>query len=329
MTPTGAVFFATLGNGDVSTITRANSVYTTAFGDSTFTVSAYDSSTTRSSTDQPESDTFSPGRSTVMDVTAAGGQTFGTPTATAPPSSSTTAASESDDGGEHSDPPPAGTIAGGVVGGAAGLAVLVLVALLFLRWYRRRGQIRHQALPATSISSPDLSRDGAPGMAERAGMIPFAAAVPALFRHGNKGEPLESSERGFTRISGRKLPSQWSEGMSSTAPPPNMPLTAQASGEEFHRNLSNASPFRDSQAFYGGEGATSPFGVSPSSDGQGPLRTSGGEITMSPGPERHPTFHSGGPYHVPQPGSAFGGGGGRSETPISDPARSSRFTEDM
>lgn len=176
---------------------------------------------------------------------------------------------------------------------------------------------------------------GQPGMAERAGLRPLVGAVPAFFRHSNRSsEPPPSGERGFTRVSGRKLPSQFSAGMSSSepypAPPPmhgaSMPLAAAGARSpdvEHERNLSSTSFYRDSDGFYGGEGpaVSSPSGAaagagagagitmgftghspSPSESLEDPHNAAGArgptpeEMTLSPGPRRTPTVHRGGPY---------------------------------
>ena len=300
-------------------------------------------------------------------VAIVGGSTAGQGTATTAATSSTTSASHHDSGSSTTAPP--GTIAGGTIGGVAGLAVLLLVALIFLRWYKRRSQQGHQALPPSDTMSPDpdhppSTRSG-PGMAERAGLMPLAAAVPALFRHQNRSTdsaPPSSSggggERGFTRVSGRKLPSAFSEGMSTNdpypPPMPNMPLTGSGSSYP-ERNLSSTSFYRDSQGFYGDEGP-SPAEMSTSPTNQSGETPPGeyGEMMLSPGPQRRPTVHAGGPYMM-SPGSTvpstpvvgssgvgqaaplMGGaarspelGAARSETPTSmQDNRSSRFTEEV
>lgn len=197
---------------------------------------------------------------------------------------------------------------------------------------------------------------GQPGMAERAGLRPLAGAVPAFFRHSNRSvEPPEPAERGFTRVSGRKLPSQFSPGMASM-PPPSMPLQApgaRSPSAEHERNLSSTSFYRDSDGFYGGTG-TAFTGHTPSpSESLDPPQARGGggptseELVISPGPQRTPTVHRGGPYTmspsstVPstprmppspaQPSSGVYSPGGpfgdRSETPTDE--RSSRFTEEV
>jgi hypothetical protein len=175
-------------------------------------------------------------------------------------------------------------------------------------------------------------------MAERAGMIPLVSAVPALFRHGNRSQeepPPVPGERGFQRVSGRKLPSAFSQGMDSggmSSPPPSMPLTATTASPAQDNIDNHTSFYRDSYGFYGGpghhdasrdnSGATeldaSPERGSPSPDG--PV-----EIALSPGPRRTPTVHQGGPYVV-QPSSSVPGTpvvGPRSATP------NSRFAEDV
>jgi hypothetical protein len=183
-------------------------------------------------------------------------------------------------------------------------------------------------------------------MAERAGLMPLVGAIPALFKHQNNSQHSgsETGERGFQRVSGRKLPSAFSEGMTgppqpTRSPPPSMPLV----GDDGHeRNLSSHSFYRDSAGFYGGDGstATSP---NPFSDSNLPATVAGGtaaqQMVMSPGPQRRPTIHAPKP-NVQEPSVATSGtpswtpsftaGFARSETPASlDSGRNSRFTEEV
>lgn len=183
-------------------------------------------------------------------------------------------------------------------------------------------------------------------MAERAGLMPFAGAIPALFRHQNRSQNSggDSGERGFERVAGRKLPSAFSEGMTGPphnprSPPPTMPLVSPEDPSD--RNLSSHSFYRDSVGFYGGDGSSSP---NPFSDTNLPAR--GGadydaaeQLTMSPGPQRRPTVHAaksnvqipsvaaaGTPSWTPSTSAAFA----RSDTPASlDGSRNSRFTEEV
>jgi hypothetical protein len=328
--------------------------------------STYQSTVYSTYTPSPTQDSGSAGNN---GVNGAAGLGQGSPATTTSAAPSSTSKAVTNNG--VSTPPAAGTIAGGVVGGAAGLAVVLLVALMFLRWYRRRSQMGHLALPPGSAAmSPDLderpSARGPPGMAERAGLMPLVAAVPGLFRHQNRSRENESleaptGERGFTRVSGRKLPSQWSEGMSSApphptmSPPPTMPLVA--GSDDHDRNMSNTSFYRDSTGHYGSspdERATSPnpfADLTPiDTDVTPPARDGAAaeQLVMSPGPRRTPTVHHGGPYNLVSPSTASSDAQGmlspgappwsagttatfaRSETPVSlDGSRGSRFMEEV
>ena len=345
----------TLSNGNVATLTRAKNPYITTLADGEVTTVCDRSGSCRVTTHDSQKTTNSlveassqQGSSIPAAVTSTAFVANPNP-ATASSSSSSAVATQHHDDSDST--PPAGTIAGGVVGGAAGLAVILLIALVFLRWYKRRSQQGHHALPPSSTMSPDLDpppTSRGPGMAERAGLMPLASAIPGIFRHSNRSqeEPPPIPERGFQKVSGRKLPSAFSEGMSSSGPggggmrgpPPNMPLTGQG------QNLSDTSFYRDSYGFYGGEGIGSGASSSPNEGTRGGV---GGheEMTLSPGPQRRPTVHTGGPYvmspsssvpNTPQlptvPGSPPGTAQGftRSETPSSLPDnRSSRFTEEV
>ncbi|KAK4961514.1 hypothetical protein LTR10_002004 [Elasticomyces elasticus] len=352
----GAAFYlATLDNGRVETLSRSSDSYITTFSDgSQATVPAATGSyVTATGTDGVTSvvyETTSAAASgsggdpsTITSVATIGGAGQ-QGSATSSSHSSTRTGSSGGGSGSTTTAPP-GTIAGGVVGGAAGLAVIVLIAMLFLRWYRRRSQIGHHALPPNAGVSPspdhamEVSRGG-PGMAERAGLMPAMAAVPAIFRHSNKSREVgpPPSERSFTRVSGRKLPSSFSPGMSTNSPPPNMPLT------DADANLSTTSFYRDSTGFYGGGDSS----VSPGS-GVAALGAGAEQMTLSPGPQRRPTVHTGGPYVLSPPSSsptsprmgsdmpssppgtaATTATFERSDTPSSlDPSRGSRFTEEV
>ena len=369
-----AFYLATLADGAVQTLSRASQSYITTFSDgSVATVPAatgsYVTTTGADGVTSVVYETTSAAgsgaeQSTITSIATIGGAIQQGTATTSTSSSSKTGGALNGGGGSSNTTAPPGTIAGGVVGGAAGLAVILLIAMLFLRYYRRRSQLGHQALPANAGVSPephhnpDLSRG--PGMAERAGLMPaLGAAVPALFRHSNRSaEGPAPSERSFTRVSGRKLPSSFSPGMSTTnPPPPGMPLAGS------DHNLSTTSFYRDSTGFYGGGsngGAES--SVSPGERlGAPPLAAAAAAeaLTLSPGPQRRPTVHTGGPYVMSSPPLGPGassptsparllrkGGGGppgsppgtaataatfeRSGTPSSlEGGRGSRFTEEV
>lgn len=201
--------------------------------------------------------------------------------------------------------------------------------------------MQHQALPPGSASAPGDEQTvdrSAPGMAERAGLMPLVAAIPGLMRHQNRStEPSEPSERGFTRVSGRKLPSAFSEGMTSEGPireqlPPAMPLSN--SPPDAERSLSGNSFYRDSTGFYGGDGDNGLTRSSNSPTSPGAIHGKAPEPELMMGPQRQPQVHAGGPYNLtptsadtPSSPTAATANFGRSETPAS--LRNSRFTEDM
>jgi hypothetical protein len=327
-----STFLSTVfSTSETPTSTRASSESTQAFSESTQT----SSESTPASSNEPDG------------VGLAGVAGDGaTATSNSITSTSAAASNDSDDDAVA----PAGTIAGGVVGGAAGLALVLAIVLLFMRRYKKRALLGHRALPANAAGglgagSAGGSSSGGAGMAERAGLMSFAGAVPALFRHKDRSENTgsETGERGFQRVAGRKLPSAYSEGMTGPthkpmSPPPTMPLV---SPEGHDGNLSSHSFYRDSDGFYGGDGSLSaPDPFSDTNVAAGAAGNAAAErLIMSPGPQRQPTIHarksnvqspsvatSGTPSWTPSSTAPFV----RSETPVSlDGSRNSRFTEEV
>ncbi|UNI18884.1 hypothetical protein JDV02_010854 [Purpureocillium takamizusanense] len=108
-------------------------------------------------------------------------------------------------------------VIGGVVGSIAGVAFFALLILLAIKYKRRRDgrQLIGEGHPGQTASRSISGGDGGPGtsrtMAERSG--PSAAVTAALAtltgkRNANKAaSPPEGTERGFYRVSGRKLTS--------------------------------------------------------------------------------------------------------------------------
>ncbi|GJN85879.1 hypothetical protein PLIIFM63780_009453 [Purpureocillium lilacinum] len=125
----------------------------------------------------------------------------------------------SDSGGHSPDKlsPQQKQVIGGVVGSIAGVAFLALLVLLALKYKRRRdgrqliggGQSGQDA--SRSITGGDGGSGASRAMAERSG--PSAAVTAALATLTGKrnarqtASSSEGTERGFYRVSGRKLPS--------------------------------------------------------------------------------------------------------------------------
>ncbi|KAG9732049.1 hypothetical protein KCU59_g12069, partial [Aureobasidium melanogenum] len=188
-------------------------------------------------------------------------------TATAPGSTST--ATLTNDGSNNTPPPS--VLAGGIVGGVAGLAVLVLIAMIFLRWYRKR----MANMNALTEAEAATGSGGARGMSERGRTAPvLAPLLGGVFKNRRSRAAEDTGERDFQRISGRKLPSAFSAGMTS-GPPMLMP-----SAFDNDRNMSTTSVYRDS-TYYGAAG--SPF--------DDPENEIGTNETINPGPARQARIH--------------------------------------
>lgn len=135
-------------------------------------------------------------------------------------------------------------------------------------------------------------------MVERAGLLPIAAAASSILgRGGKKPTDQVSTERGFQRISGRKLPSAFSEGLTALPAfenPRPVPMPAAFAGGATSHARNNTSDgrdrsfYRDSTGYYGGAGDES------GSSGSSPRDH--GPAELQPGPARQATLHPGGPY---------------------------------
>lgn len=204
----------------------------------------------------------------------AGGPYATASTTTSTGSAASSSSSSSDNGGGPGLSPTQQTVVGGVVGGVAGLAIVLLVLLGFLRWYRRRLKARGE-LPE-QIEQRNLGLGGPSHhrtMSERSSGIPLTSAVAASLRRfrplsqqttgttataSTLPSTIPESEKGFQRLAGRKIAPVLGTGgdpyggnygafekETGAAGPSN--LTRE-------RNLAGASFYRDSNGFYGGRG---------------------------------------------------------------------------
>ena len=207
-----------------------------------------------------------------------GGIIGGTPTSSESPAATTSAAVDS--GGGHGTP-LAGVLAGSIVGGVAGIVLILLALLFLLRWRRGRiGQRRDISPPVPQMAGAGSAALGG-AMTQRSSTrstIPIAAA--GLFGRLRPSSSQTAtttdtapSERGFQKISGRKLASVLSSGGDGygDAPPPSAGPSAAPAAKPIapghgpfaglapglrpgspQRSLSGSSFYRDSQGFYGG-----------------------------------------------------------------------------
>ncbi|KAH6715472.1 hypothetical protein BKA61DRAFT_632160 [Leptodontidium sp. MPI-SDFR-AT-0119] len=238
-----------------------------------------------------------------------------------------TAAAGSGDGSNSS--PSTSTVVGGVVGGVAGAAILIFLLMFLIRWKRRNssmlalGSGEGDGAAGTSRSVPPSQPPG--GMAERSSFGGFAvpAALATLTGYKRSSQrtadrttisSTAGSERGFYRVSGRKLPSVLQSGGDGYG-----------GGIMESNTLSGSSFYRDSQGFYGGSGGPSspPLGLSMTRDSGVPI--------MREGPARTPVTEQG-PFANPPasltPPPRRPDVVGRSH-PSLDGSQRSRFTEEV
>ncbi|KAF2656160.1 hypothetical protein K491DRAFT_704146 [Lophiostoma macrostomum CBS 122681] len=238
---------------------------------------------------------------------------------------------------------PLGTpqVVGSVVGSLAGAAILLALILFLLRRHKQKQRGGALQLSGADVGDNQPIASSGQQMATRSSVVPSSAV--AFFNRfsgasRSTADTSTTAERGFQRISGRKLPSAFSEGMTS---------------EQFARGqgtLSGSSFYTDDQGFYGGPGdlaaaaaANKEFGKEtgePSATG-----AMGRKERIMPSPARTPVIHH--PDDAPTWGTSRNGGGSTLSPPVSpnpdhpaigtlgrshpshDGSRSSRFTENV
>ncbi|KAF5539669.1 hypothetical protein FMEXI_8866 [Fusarium mexicanum] len=171
-----------------------------------------------------------------------------------PPATTTTSNSNSTDTGTLS--PQQKQVIGGVVGSIAGVAFLAFFVLFALRYKKKHpggGILGGSQSGTRSIGGPTSGPDGDSGasMAERAGA---SAAITAAFaglmgkKQRQTPEPEPVSERGFYRVSGKKLPSVLQVGGDGYSDPrTEPPSTGRANRESVMSG--NSDYWRGSMAF--------------------------------------------------------------------------------
>ncbi|KAI1415184.1 hypothetical protein F5Y13DRAFT_6371 [Hypoxylon sp. FL1857] len=233
-----------------------------------------------------------PATTTSSESTSTSGSSFGTPTSSgtddgnfiggnAQPSPSTTPATDGASG--SSDGPGAATVAGSVLGGVAALAFLLILALGFLRWKKRQNTLRlmrgstSERGPGGALVGNSGPGGGDGGMSERRRSAPFA--IPAALANltgykrfsGRSAASSDGGERGFSKVSGRKLPPVLQFGGDGYSDPRDTVLSDQSI------------EYRDSQAFPGLRN------LGPTRLAVGaPMRPESGIPVYNPGPARTP-----------------------------------------
>ncbi|KAH7082329.1 hypothetical protein FB567DRAFT_562134 [Paraphoma chrysanthemicola] len=226
--------------------------------------STFDSDETVSS--RRASATASPNAGT----TFAGGAGGGAPPGTAlPPGQSPAAAGTGSSG--NSTPLETPQVVGSVVGSLAGAALILAIILLLLRRHRRK---RQGALQLTGDETTERTQPMIQD-SSRNNRIPSAFLNRFSGLSRSTAETTTSGgERSFQRVSGRKLPSAFSEGMTS---------------EQFSRGgtMSGSSFYQDDHGTYGGAGLSKELekdlGVSSVAAGAGMMN-------IRPSPARTPVI---------------------------------------
>ncbi|KAH6684317.1 hypothetical protein B0J14DRAFT_646225 [Halenospora varia] len=256
------------------------------------------SSSSSSGSSSSSSYSFSSTASSQPTATNAGGFVGGeSPVASSTPSSTTTSG-----GNTTNSTTPAPVVVGSVVGSIAGLAIIVMLLLFIVKWRRRKNMLSLGS--GNEGTGAESTRDAPPsqpsgGMTQRRS-VAFAvpAALASLTGYANKRSSKNTertisstagSERGFYRVSGRKLPSVLQSGGDGYG-----------GGITEANTMSGSSFYRDSNGFYGGTGTPN----SPSGAHAGPsMERDSGVPVMRPSPARTPVTEHGpfGGFPMPPP----------------------------
>ncbi|KAF9776725.1 hypothetical protein IL306_005060 [Fusarium sp. DS 682] len=171
-----------------------------------------------------------------------------------PPAATSTSNSNSTDTGTLS--PQQKQVIGGVVGSIAGVAFLAFFVLFALRYKKKHpggGILGGHQSGTRAIGGSTSGPDGGSGasMAERAGA---SAAITAAFaglmgkKQRHTPEPEPASERGFYRVSGKKLPSVLQVGGDGYSDPRTGPPSSSRANRESVMS-GNSDYWRGSMAF--------------------------------------------------------------------------------
>ncbi len=200
--------------------------------------------------------------------------------------------------------PPTQALIGGIVGGLAGLALLLLLILFLLRWRKRK----HQQNQQQTLQEPPTRQ--------------LAAESSPQAPPPTTGSPTSGpSERGFYRVSGRKI----------------APVLGTGGDGYQGETLSEASFYRDDDRTVAGPSTARPMSPGSPIDRVSAVGSDDEYAVMRPSPARTPVTSQGpsppGRFPSPPVGSPrrphLGVDGlGRSH-PSQDGSRGSRFTEDV
>ncbi|ETS76994.1 hypothetical protein PFICI_10868 [Pestalotiopsis fici W106-1] len=245
--------------------------------------------------------------------------------------SAASATSTSDSGSSsnsNSNSASAGTVAGSVIGAVAGLGLILIAALMLLRYKKRHGMRLSDGnggLPgagnrAIGNGGPPNSPGGAGEMSQRSTPFAVQSALASLTgkRSSQRTIASGSTERGFQKVSGRKLPSVLQHGGDGYSEPSNVRDTM----------LTEGSYYRDSQGSLAGPDM-------PRLAVGSPMRPESGIPVFHAGPARMPITEASyfaAPSLSPPPRDPVGRSHASADgSSIYDPSHGSgsRFTEEI
>lgn len=170
------------------------------------------------------------------------------------------------------------------MGSVAGITFLALIILLILRRRKRQGGQGFFGFGGTkSVTDGDPSSGSSAAMTERSASSGVAAALASLTGKRNPPLPVDSGgERGFYRVSGKKLPSVLQAGGDGYSDPRESVISG------------HSDYWRGSQAFDPAQGPSTRLALG------SPMRPVSGVPVIRTGPARTPiTEHN--PFEDPPP----------------------------
>ena len=258
----------------------------------------------------------------------------GTGTAAAPAGTAGAADDSSEAGG--TTPLDTPQVVGSVVGSLAGAALILAIILILLRRHKRRQGGALQLTDSRRTDNEQAMRQVQAPAPARASLVPsaFLNRFSGLSRSTVDTASSPTTERSFQRVSGRKLPSAFSEGMTS---------------DQFARggHMSDSSFYQDDHGTYGGPGGLNKeYGGDFGKEiGETSFAGGAGKMNLRPSPARTPVIRhpndnpfddrntlsppmSPNPFSSPNPELSPRAALGRS-LHSADGSRSSRFTENV
>ncbi|KAI1341993.1 hypothetical protein F5Y15DRAFT_329741 [Xylariaceae sp. FL0016] len=258
---------------------------------SAFSTDSISSTASLTSTSTSLSSSTGIGSATSSATSSAGGDFSGVGGGDASASPSSTAVAGDGSGSSNGDGGTSvATVAGSVLGAVAGVAFILILALAALRWKKRQNTLKLMRGSTYNRGPAGLLTDGNPGpgggdngiggMSERRRSAPFA--VPAALanltgykRFSKSTVSSDGGERGFAKVSGRKLPPVLQFGGDGYTDPRDTILSDQSI------------EYRDSQAWLGNPGGPARLALG------SPMRASGGIPVFHPSPARTPITEPG------------------------------------